>query len=65
MRMCHYAYPLYLLGTDLTDKLVFTSTKNRVNPCNPCLKNDKRYFYTLFIYAGLYTCNVRSPFMAP
>ena len=23
---------------DFTDNMVFTYTKNRVNPCNPCLK---------------------------
>ena len=25
------------LGTDYTEKLMFTYTKNHVNPCNPCL----------------------------
>ena len=34
-------HPLIFLGTDytdITDKRVFSYTKNRVNPCNPCLK---------------------------
>ena len=39
--MCNSIH-LFFLGTDytdFTDKLVFTFTKNRVNPCNPCLNN--------------------------
>ena len=68
--MCCNAHPL-ILGTDytdFTDKLVFTSTKNRVNPCNLRMKNLFRhtlfYFDTFYFYTGLYTCNVRSPFIA-
>ena len=31
--------------TDFTDQIVFSYTKNRVNPCNPCLKNKFLSFY--------------------
>ena len=31
------------LGTDCTEKLMFTYTKNRVNPCNPCLNYKMRF----------------------
>ena len=31
------------LGTDYTEKLMFTYTKNNVNPCNPCLIYKMRF----------------------
>ena len=31
--------------TDFTDKLVFTFTKNRVNPCNPCQKKEVDMYF--------------------
>ena len=34
------------LSTDYTEKLMFTYTKNRVNPCNPCLNYKMRFDLT-------------------
>ena len=54
--MCYKSASSFILGTDytdVTDKLVFTSTKNRVNPRNPCLRKDKSGYSSFYQYASV------------